>query len=258
MLVISGTKLTPLSMAGTGTSMLRVYKNPSWWASSFQSGNYFWNLASEEKDALSQKGTAIFISKSIAQFEKDIRQHYASQNDCVRTNFDWIWSLNGLILEIGVRNVDVAGDFNAHVGISNSMPSDIELIDPNLFHDKCDFNAHNLKNLLRLHRFQLKNSFVKSKTLRTTSKSGDRVSQIDHALFSPLGTFSCLHMSAMWTGSSTDHKLIRCSLKVKGQSLPPLPVISEPSLVSRIEKLSEDAYQMQVVANLHNYPRNKK
>lgn len=191
--------------------------------SRFQSSNYIWNLASDEKLTMSHRGTAILISKGIPQSSwkskkisgdimhldillSNVIVHIVNvyiPSD-VRSSVEFNL-LSDLILKVGSMNVVIVGDFNAHIGLNDSTPSDAALIGNNLYHDVSDANGEALRNFLHLHLFQLKNSFAKSRTLRTTWRCGMRVSQIDYVLFSPMLNFNCSHISAEWTNLKTDH-----------------------------------------------------
>lgn len=85
------------------------------------------------------------------------------------------------VLQLDSTEIILMGDFNAHVGFKDRIASDSLYVDNNLLHDVCNDNGLDLKNLLHLTKFKLKNSFEKSNTLLNTWKNGNKTSQIDHS-----------------------------------------------------------------------------
>lgn len=118
------------------------------------------------------------------------------------------------ILRLNHANVILLGDFNAHVGYSDKTASDCPYIGNNLLHSTSNDNGVDIKNLIHMTKFKLRSSFEASKSLLTTWSSGNKVSHIDHILFSPVTSLIPLHMSTSWTKVRSDHKLLVCCVKL--------------------------------------------
>lgn len=73
---------------------------------------------------------------------------------------------------------------------------------------------------MHLTNFRAVNTFERSTTLRTTWKSGQLESQIDHFLISNKNILACFKMGAACKNVSTDHKLLFIGLKHSNRQLP--------------------------------------
>lgn len=127
-------------------------------------------------------------------------QHTGYQSD-----FD---SLRSFLMSHHHITTIVLGDFNAHVGKLDLTARDRQFIGPNLYHDRCNDNGEELKNMMHLGCFSVKNSWSQSPSVLVTWTNSRVSSQIDHMLCnSPLTRFR--QIFGTWVKSvMTDHKLL--------------------------------------------------
>lgn len=194
--------------------------------------NFNWHLFGDNSQNSTHRGIAILISKSFPSSLFKIKKvseniaacHFDVKGETIQiinvyipgdkrgaTEFNNLGA--HLITQKTNNNTIIMGDFNAHVGTKDITASDTDLIGKNLFHDKNNDNGTDLKNLLHLTRFRLRNSLSNSKTLKTTWKAGALESQIDHVLTAPKNVMNCTNLKAIWTNVRTDHKLVIVTLK---------------------------------------------
>lgn len=62
----------------------------------------------------------------------------------------------------------ILGDFNAHLGIHDLTEADKKYVGPSLYHDQCNDNGLELKNVLHMGKYSVKNTWSQSPSLSTT------------------------------------------------------------------------------------------
>ncbi len=100
------------------------------------------------------------------------------------------------------------GDFNAHIGKKDLTTSDRTLIGPNLLHDLCNPNGEEMKILLHVGHFSVKNTWSLNPSLTYTWSSPNSKSQIHH-LLSNSTELKWSKIFATWVATlKTDHNLV--------------------------------------------------
>lgn len=112
----------------------------------------------------------------------------------------------------------ILGNFNAHIGKSDLTVCDLLYIGSNLYHDICNDNGDELKNLLHLGCFSMKNSWSTSSSLLTTWTNNTVSTQIDHVLCNS-STIKFRNSFGTWVHAlATDHKLISTDIQISNVS----------------------------------------
>lgn len=111
-------------------------------------------------------------------------------------------------------DIIMLGDFNAHLGMHDLTGRDKVFIGPMLYHDHCNDNGEELKHLLHLGHFSVKNTWSKSPSLLTTWTNKPVSSQIDHLLCNaPLIRFRRIY--AIWVHTvPTDHAFLSAEIQL--------------------------------------------
>lgn len=127
---------------------------------------------------------------------------------------------NFIVSQSGTAMI-VMGDFNAHLGRKDLTDADKFFIGSNLYHDDCNDNGEELKALVHMGCFSVKNTWCRSPSVRTTWTSQYSSSQVDHMLCNSQDIrFS--HIHGTWVRTvKTDHALL--SAEIYMQSLAGTP-----------------------------------
>lgn len=126
----------------------------------------------------------------------------------VRGNPEEFQLLHQFTRRHSTKEIIIIGDFNAHVGKKDLTSLDRRCIGPNLYHDVCNDNGEELKNLIQAGTFCLKNTWNHNRSFNYTWSNGVSRSQIDHMLCNSADIkFQCMYASWVET-VPTDHKIL--------------------------------------------------
>lgn len=121
----------------------------------------------------------------------------------------------------------IIGDFNAHIGKLDLTERDKRFIGPRLYHDHCNDNGDDLKHILHLGNFSMKNTWARTPSVLVTWTNNKVSSQIDHLLCNHQDV-RFRHIHGTWIHTvRTDHVLLSADIRLPDPTTSPVKRKSE-------------------------------